>query len=118
MSILKTKISWVIAGLVSLALAGGLAFVLAARQAVTAAPPVATERLRAAADRRAVNRTDQLIVSALVEVCAGLGIKTVAEFVGDQATMDIVRELGVDFAQGYHLGRPQPVSSLRAATAG
>jgi EAL domain-containing protein (putative c-di-GMP-specific phosphodiesterase class I) len=62
------------------------------------------------------SRTDQLIVSALVEVCDGLGIKTVAEFVGDQATMDAVRELGVDFAQGYHLGRPQPVSALRAAT--
>jgi diguanylate cyclase (GGDEF)-like protein/PAS domain S-box-containing protein len=63
------------------------------------------------------SRTDQLIVSALVDVCDGLGIKTVAEFVGDQATMDMVRELGVDFAQGYHLGRPQPVSALRAATA-
>jgi EAL domain-containing protein (putative c-di-GMP-specific phosphodiesterase class I) len=28
--------------------------------------------------------------------------------------MDIVRSLGVDFAQGYHLGRPEPVSSLKA----
>jgi diguanylate cyclase (GGDEF)-like protein/PAS domain S-box-containing protein len=57
--------------------------------------------------------TDQLIVKALVDVCVGLGIKTVAEFVTDQRTMDIVRELGVDFAQGYHLGKPEPVSALR-----
>jgi diguanylate cyclase (GGDEF)-like protein/PAS domain S-box-containing protein len=64
------------------------------------------------------SRTDQLIVRALVQVCEGLGIKTVAEFVGDERTMDMVRELGVDFAQGYHLGRPEPVSSLRAATGG
>jgi EAL domain-containing protein (putative c-di-GMP-specific phosphodiesterase class I) len=64
------------------------------------------------------SRTDQLIVSALVEVCEGLGIKTVAEFVGDQRTMDMVRELGVDFAQGYHLGRPEPISSLRAVKSG
>jgi EAL domain-containing protein (putative c-di-GMP-specific phosphodiesterase class I) len=61
------------------------------------------------------SRTDQLIVKALVEVCDGLGIKTVAEFVGDQRTMDMARELGVDFAQGYHLGKPEPVSSLRDA---
>jgi diguanylate cyclase (GGDEF)-like protein/PAS domain S-box-containing protein len=59
--------------------------------------------------------TDRLIVSALVDVCDGLGIKTVAEFVGDQRTLDTVRELGVDFAQGYHLGKPAPVSSLRPA---
>jgi EAL domain-containing protein (putative c-di-GMP-specific phosphodiesterase class I) len=27
--------------------------------------------------------------------------------------MDVVRDLGVDFAQGYHLGKPEPVSALR-----
>ena len=59
------------------------------------------------------SRTDQLIVRALVEVCQGLGIKTVAEFVTDQKTMEMVRDLGVDFAQGYHLGKPEPVSALR-----
>jgi diguanylate cyclase (GGDEF)-like protein/PAS domain S-box-containing protein len=59
------------------------------------------------------SRTDQLIVKALVEVCEGLGIKTIAEFVTDQQTMDMVRDLGVDFAQGYHLGKPTPVSALR-----
>jgi diguanylate cyclase (GGDEF)-like protein/PAS domain S-box-containing protein len=59
------------------------------------------------------SRTDQLIVKALVDVCTGLGIKTVAEFVGDEQTLAMVRELGVDFAQGYHLGKPEPVSALR-----
>jgi EAL domain-containing protein (putative c-di-GMP-specific phosphodiesterase class I) len=61
------------------------------------------------------SRTDQLIVRALVEVCEGLGIKTVAEFVTDEQTMEMVRDLGVDFAQGYHLGKPEPVSALRDA---
>jgi EAL domain-containing protein (putative c-di-GMP-specific phosphodiesterase class I) len=61
------------------------------------------------------SRTDQLIVKALVEVCTGLGIETVAEFVSDEKTLDAVRELGVDFAQGYHLGKPEPVSALRGA---
>ena len=61
------------------------------------------------------SHTDQLIVRALVEVCEGLGIRTVAEFVTDQPTMDMVRDLGVDFAQGFHLGKPEPVSALRGA---
>ena len=61
-----------------------------------------------------VSHADQLIVRALVEVCGGLGIRTIAEFVTDQRTMDMVRDLGVDFAQGYHLGKPAPVSELRA----
>jgi diguanylate cyclase (GGDEF)-like protein/PAS domain S-box-containing protein len=59
------------------------------------------------------SKTDQLIVKALVEACGGLGIKTIAEFVGDQATMDQVRELGVDYAQGFLLGKPEPVANLR-----
>ena len=58
---------------------------------------------------------DQRIISALVQVCTSLGIKTVAEFVEDERTMDILRELGVDFAQGYHLGKPAPISALRDA---
>jgi EAL domain-containing protein (putative c-di-GMP-specific phosphodiesterase class I) len=59
------------------------------------------------------SRADQLIVKALVDVCAGLGIKTIAEFVGDQRTLDMVQDLGVDYAQGYHLGKPAPVAELR-----
>ncbi|MGH2955586.1 MAG: putative bifunctional diguanylate cyclase/phosphodiesterase [Solirubrobacterales bacterium] len=57
--------------------------------------------------------TDQLIVKALVDVCRGLGIKTIAEFVGSEETMAVLRQLGVDYAQGYHLGKPRPVAELR-----
>ncbi len=49
---------------------------------------------------------DQLVVQALVGVARGLGKQTVAEFVGDDATMDLLREYGVDHAQGFALGRP------------
>ena len=59
------------------------------------------------------SKTDRLIVRALVDVCAGLEIKTIAEFVSDEQTLDLVRDIGVDYAQGYHLGRPEPVSALR-----
>jgi ammonium transporter, Amt family len=37
---------------------------------------------------------------------------TMAEFVGDEQTLDLLREFGVDYAQGYHVGRPRPVAEL------
>jgi EAL domain-containing protein (putative c-di-GMP-specific phosphodiesterase class I) len=54
------------------------------------------------------SRTDQLVVKALVGVVAGLGRETIAEFVEDEATMSMLRSFGVDYAQGYEVGRPQP----------
>jgi len=50
--------------------------------------------------------SDQLVVKALVDVARGMGKETVAEFVGDQATLELLREYGVDHAQGFALGRP------------
>jgi diguanylate cyclase (GGDEF)-like protein len=58
------------------------------------------------------SRTDQLVVQALVDIARGLGKQTVAEFVGDDDTMAVLRDLGVDLAQGYHLGRPAPADQL------
>jgi EAL domain-containing protein (putative c-di-GMP-specific phosphodiesterase class I) len=58
------------------------------------------------------SRTDQLVVKALVGVVQGLGRETIAEFVGDRATMWMLREFGVDYAQGYEVGRPQPALAL------
>ena len=55
-------------------------------------------------------RTDQLVVKAIVDIAHGLGTKTVAEFVGDDATLELLRSLGVDYCQGDHLGRPGPIS--------
>jgi EAL domain-containing protein (putative c-di-GMP-specific phosphodiesterase class I) len=50
---------------------------------------------------------DQLVVKALVGVVGGMGASTIAEFVGDQATIGLLREFGVDFAQGFAVGRPR-----------
>src|SRR5262249_32305325 len=61
MHIARNKGIVFVAALGLLALIGGLAFALAQRSPTASAPPLATERLRAAADRRAVNKTDQMI---------------------------------------------------------
>jgi EAL domain-containing protein (putative c-di-GMP-specific phosphodiesterase class I) len=47
-----------------------------------------------------------------VSVADGLGIKTVAEFVEDQETLDLLRDFGVTYAQGYHVGRPEPLPDI------
>jgi diguanylate cyclase (GGDEF)-like protein len=53
---------------------------------------------------------DQLTVQAIVQIARGLGKTTIAEYVQDDITAQMLREYGVDMAQGYHLGRPVDVS--------
>ncbi|HYF26341.1 MAG TPA: EAL domain-containing protein, partial [Baekduia sp.] len=55
------------------------------------------------------NHTDRLVVRAVVDIARGVGARTVAECVGDDATVALLRDLGVDYGQGHHLGRPRPV---------
>jgi EAL domain-containing protein (putative c-di-GMP-specific phosphodiesterase class I) len=52
--------------------------------------------------------TDQLVVKALVGVVRGMGRRTIAEFVGDDSTLSLLRGYGVDYAQGFEVGRPTP----------
>lgn len=55
---------------------------------------------------------DQHIVKAMVEVARGLGKRIVAESVENGETMRLVREYGVDYAQGYHIRRPCSVTEI------
>jgi EAL domain-containing protein (putative c-di-GMP-specific phosphodiesterase class I) len=52
------------------------------------------------------SRKDQLVVQALVGVARGMGKQTIAEYVGDEPTMRLLRSYGVDYAQGFEVGRP------------
>jgi diguanylate cyclase (GGDEF)-like protein/PAS domain S-box-containing protein len=54
------------------------------------------------------NSMDQVFVKALTEMATALGKDTVAEFVEDEATLTLLKELGVIYAQGYYIGRPSP----------
>jgi diguanylate cyclase (GGDEF)-like protein/PAS domain S-box-containing protein len=62
------------------------------------------------------DRNDRLLVQALVGVAKGMGKRTVAEFVGDEQTLALLRELGVDYAQGFHIGHPVPAEDLPTKT--
>ena len=57
---------------------------------------------------------DQLVVRALVELARGMGKQTIAEYVGDEATVKLLRDYGVDYAQGFEVGAPHPVVPLAA----
>jgi EAL domain-containing protein (putative c-di-GMP-specific phosphodiesterase class I) len=55
------------------------------------------------------NPIDEHMVRAIVGVAHGLGIQTVAESVADDETIAMLHQHGVDFAQGFHIGKPAPV---------
>ena len=52
------------------------------------------------------SKEDQLFVKALVDVARGMGMMTVAEFVETEEVYETVRSLGVDYVQGYYIGKP------------
>lgn len=59
-----------------------------------------------------VNPIDRAIVESINDVGHKIGAVTVAEFVEDAETLEILREIGVDMAQGYHIARPIPLETL------
>jgi EAL domain-containing protein (putative c-di-GMP-specific phosphodiesterase class I) len=53
------------------------------------------------------DRNDLVFVRAIVDVAKGLNKITIAEMVEDAETLALLRSVGVDQVQGYHLGHPQ-----------
>jgi len=60
----------------------------------------------------ATNPVDLALVKAIYEVATALGKKTVAEFVENEETLQMLANIGVTYAQGYHLGKPKPVDEI------
>jgi EAL domain-containing protein (putative c-di-GMP-specific phosphodiesterase class I) len=58
------------------------------------------------------NTANQHLVCAIVGLAQGFELETVAEGVEDEATLALLREYGVDYAQGYHIGRPTPIADF------
>jgi diguanylate cyclase (GGDEF)-like protein/PAS domain S-box-containing protein len=58
--------------------------------------------------------TDRLVIQAVVDIARGLGKQTVAEHVGDDDTVLLLRGLGVTHGQGFHLGEPRPLDEFLA----
>jgi len=58
------------------------------------------------------SHTDDSIIEVIVTLAKSLEKKTIAEYVEDEATLEALIEAGVDYAQGFHIGRPGPVSQM------
>ena len=57
---------------------------------------------------------DDVAVRCFVEVAQVIGLRTVAEFVESEAVLQRLRHIGVHYAQGYHLHRPEPFEQVLA----
>jgi EAL domain-containing protein (putative c-di-GMP-specific phosphodiesterase class I) len=53
-----------------------------------------------------------MFARALTELFHSMGLDVVAEYVEDENTLQFLAEIGVDYAQGYFVGRPVPASEM------
>jgi diguanylate cyclase (GGDEF)-like protein len=61
---------------------------------------------------------DTVLVQGIVDIARGLGLSVVAEWVERSSQVDALSRLGVRVAQGFHLGRPEPLDDLLARPQG
>ncbi len=52
------------------------------------------------------------MVGAITQIGKTMGLAIVAEFVGDDATQDVLRTIGVDYVQGFGVGKPVPLDVI------
>ncbi len=64
------------------------------------------------------NTDNQVFVESLNKMVNAFGMRTIAEFVEDEITLKKLEELGVEYAQGYYIGKPSPKLSEMVAGAG
>lgn len=64
------------------------------------------------------SKIDRAVVEMIVHVAKVMGKKTIAEFVESDEILEALREIGVDYAQGYAIGKPSPFESMYPLLAG
>ncbi len=57
------------------------------------------------------NKENEIVTKTIITFAQELGVKTIAEFVSSEAIFDKVKSLGIDYAQGYYIGKPAPMAS-------
>ncbi|MEN4052583.1 EAL domain-containing protein [Sulfurimonas sp. NWX79] len=55
------------------------------------------------------NENAQKITHTIVSFAKNIGLETIAEYVEDETALELLSDLGVDFIQGYYIGRPAPL---------
>jgi EAL domain-containing protein (putative c-di-GMP-specific phosphodiesterase class I) len=60
-----------------------------------------------------ISVSGQRLLAATIDISSRLGLNVIAEGIEDEATLNLVRQLGADTAQGFHLARPMRSDALR-----
>ena len=60
----------------------------------------------------AVDSVNQAMVAAMIKLARTLNFQVIAEPVEDAGALDAAKKMGVDFLQGFYLGRPQPLARV------
>ena len=55
----------------------------------------------------ALDPADQVLVKSMIDIAHSLGKKAIAEYVSNPEILRILQEFGVDYVQGYLLGKPE-----------
>ena len=63
------------------------------------------------------NPDDRVVVKGVIEIARAFGLRTIAEFVDSQAVWDCLTEMGVDYAQGYHIDQARTFVELWGSSA-
>ena len=58
------------------------------------------------------DKIDQAMVSSMNNIAHAIGKRTIAEFVEDETSLKVLKELNVDFAQGYYFHKPEPLENI------
>ncbi|MFL5839357.1 MAG: EAL domain-containing protein, partial [Thermoleophilaceae bacterium] len=74
--------------------------------------PLDTLKIDQSFVRRMAADGDAAIVHSVVDLAHALGLDVIAEGVEDEETAELLAELGCEYLQGYHLGRPLPAHDL------
>jgi EAL domain-containing protein (putative c-di-GMP-specific phosphodiesterase class I) len=53
------------------------------------------------------DKKDRAFVKSIVALAKELGVYSVAEFVENEDTLNLLKEMGVDYVQGYYIGKPK-----------
>lgn len=62
----------------------------------------------------AIDKVDYAIVEAIHRMAQAMNLKTIAEYAESDAIIDKLREIGVDYAQGYRIHKPEPFGSIHS----
>ncbi len=61
------------------------------------------------------DKSSRIMVETIVELAHRLEIETIAEYVSSKEILDIIKEIGIDYAQGFYIGKPERIENLLSA---